>query len=147
MTLMGVALGTAVLVGLLSAGCRGGSQQNDASAPPAAVAPPVASLQDIGITFKTDPDPLKVGENTFEAMVMAGGQPVTDAGVSVELVMPAMPSMKMPEMRSTLALKHDGSGRYRGTGNMAMAGAWDATVKVTRSGQDIGSRKFPVTAK
>lgn len=99
------------------------------------------------MTFKTEPDPPKVGENTFEAMVMAGGQPVTDGGVSVEFVMPAMPSMNMSEMRRTVALKHDGSGRYRGTGNVDMAGAWEATVKVTRSGQEIGSRKFPVTAK
>jgi hypothetical protein len=104
-------------------------------------------MQDIDVTFKTEPDPARVGENTFEAMVMAGGQPVTDAGASVEFVMPAMPSMNMPEMRSTVALKHDGSGRYRGTGKVEMAGAWDATVKVTRSGREIGSRKFSVTAK
>ena len=156
MKLMGVTIGIAVLVGLIAAGCGRGTQ-NDASsqgmasmpaaAPPAAAAPPMTSMQDIDVTFKTEPDPPKVGENTFEAMVMAGGQPVTDAGASVELVMPAMPSMNMPEMRSTVALKHDGSGRYRGTGKVDTAGAWEATVKVTRSGQEIGSRKFPVTAK
>jgi len=155
MKLMGVTIGIAVLVGLIAAGCGRGTQ-NDASsqgmasmpaaAPPAA-APPMTSMQDIAVTFKTEPDPPKVGENTFEAMVMAGGQPVTDAGASVELVMPAMPSMNMPEMRGTVVLKHDGSGRYRGRGKVETAGAWEATVKVTRSGQVIGSRKFPVTAK
>ena len=156
MKLMGVTIGVAVLVGLIAAGCGRGTQNDaasqgmasmPASAPPAAAAPPTASAQESDVTFKTEPDPPKVGENTFEAMVMAGGQPVTDGGVSVELVMPAMPSMNMSEMRSTVALKHDGSGRYRGTGNVAMAGTWEATVKVTRNGQDIGSRKFPVTAK
>ncbi|MEQ1908112.1 MAG: FixH family protein [Vicinamibacterales bacterium] len=155
MKLMGVTIGIAVLVGLIAAGCGRGTQNDassqgmastPASAPPAAVAPPT-SMQDIDVTFKTEPDPPKVGENSFEAMVMAGGQPVTDGAVSVEFVMPAMPSMNMSEMRNTVALKHDGSGRYRGTGNVAMAGAWEATVKVTRSGQEIGSRKFPVTAK
>ena len=155
MKLMGVTIGIAVLVGLIAAGCGRGTQ-NDASsqgmasmpaaAPPAA-APPMTSMQDIAVTFKTEPDPPKVGENTFEAMVMTGGQPVTDAGASVELVMPAMPSMNMPEMRGTVVLKHDGSGRYRGRGKVETAGAWEATVKVTRSGQVIGSRKFPVTAK
>ena len=155
MKLMGVTIGIAVLVGLIAAGCGRGTQ-NDASsqgmasmpaaAPPAA-APPMTSMQDIAVTFKTEPDPPKVGENTFEAMVMTGGQPVTDAGASVELVMPAMPSMNMAEMRSTVALKHDGSGRYRGTGKVDTAGVWEATVKVTRSTQEIGSRKFPVTAK
>jgi len=142
--------------GLIAAGCGRGTQNDAASqgmasmpaaAPPAAAAPPMTSMQDIDVTFKTEPDPPKVGENTFEAMVMAGGQPVTDAGASVELVMPAMPSMNMPEMRGTVVLKHDGSGRYRGRGKVETAGAWEATVKVTRSGQVIGSRKFPVTAK
>lgn len=153
---MGVTLGMAALVGLIAAGC-GRGPQNDASsqgmasmpapAPPAAVASPMTSMQDLDVTFKTEPDPLKVGENTFEAMVMAGAQPVTDADASVELVMPAMPSMNMPEMRSTVALKHDGGGRYRGAGSVAMAGEWDATVKVTRGSQEIGARKFRVSAK
>jgi hypothetical protein len=156
MGVMGVTIGSAVLVGLIAAGCGRGTQNEassqgmasmPASAPPAGAAAPMTSMQDIDLTFKTEPDPPKVGENTFEAMVMAGGQPVTDGSVSVEFVMPAMPSMNMAEMRSTVALKHDGSGRYRGTGNVAMAGTWEATVKVTRSGQEIGSRKFPVTAK
>jgi len=157
MKLMGVTLGMAVLVGLIAAGCRGGTQQNDASgqgmasmpaaAPPAAEARPTSTMQDIDITLKTEPDPLKVGENALEAMVMVGGQPVMDAGVSVEFVMPAMPSMNMAEMRSTVPLKHDANGRYLGTGSVAMAGEWDATVKVTRGGQDIGQRKLRVTAK
>jgi len=80
-------------------------------------------------------------------MVMSGGQPVTDADVSVEFFMPAMPAMNMAEMRNTVALRHEGSGRYRGAGNVMMAGNWDATVSVRRGGEVIGSQKFPVTAK
>jgi hypothetical protein len=53
---------------------------------------------------------------------MMGRQSVTDADVSVELFMAAMPSMKMPEMRNTVPLKHEGGGRYRGTGNVMMTG-------------------------
>ena len=77
MKLMGVTIGIAVLVGLIAAGCGRGTQ-NDASsqgmasmpaaAPPAAAAPPMTSMQDIAVTFKTEPDPPKVGENTFEAV-------------------------------------------------------------------------------
>jgi hypothetical protein len=58
-----------------------------------------------------------------------------------------MPAMNMAEMRNTVALTHEGNGRYRGAGNVMMAGNWDATVSVTRGGEVIGSRKFPVTAK
>ena len=47
------------------------------------------------ITFKSEPDPPKMGENAFEAMVMANGQPVTDAEVAVEFFMAAMPTMNM----------------------------------------------------
>ena len=78
---------------------------------------------------------------------MTGGQPVTDADVSVELFTAAMPSMNMPEMRNTVALKHEGGGRYRGTGNVMMAGSWDATVSVKRDGQEVGARKVPIVAK
>ena len=58
-----------------------------------------------------------------------------------------MPAMNMPEMRNSVALKHEGGGRYRGAGNVMMAGTWDATVSVKRGSQDLGNRKFPITAK
>ena len=149
MKLMGVTIGIVVLVGLIAAGCGRGTQNdaaNQGMASMPAAAPPTTS-QDIDVTFKTEPDPPKVGENTFEVMIMASGQPLTDGSVSVEFVMPAMPSMNMAEMRSTVPLKHDANGRYFGVGNVAMAGEWDATVKVTRGGQEIGHRKLRVTAK
>ena len=43
---------------------------------------------------------LKSGDNQFEVMVNgADGKPVSDADVSILFVMPAMPAMKMTEMR------------------------------------------------
>jgi membrane fusion protein, copper/silver efflux system len=126
------------------AGCGGGSPEAPAGeSAPAASAP---AAQNIEVTFKSEPDPPKSGENTFEAMVMSGGQPVTDADVSLEFFMPAMPAMKMPEMRNSVPLKHEGAGRYRGAGNVMMAGSWDVTVSVKRNGQEIGSRKLEVAA-
>lgn len=131
-----------VVVAAVAAAC-GGGQPSGSSESPA----PAATAQNVDITLKSEPDPPKMGENTFEVMVMAGGQPVTDADVAVELFMAAMPEMKMAEMRSSVPLKHEGNGQYRGTGNVMMTGNWDATVSVTRGGQELGSRKFPVTAK
>ena len=143
MTRISAALGMIAVLGALTAGCGGGNQQNG-STPAAGTA---AGVQNVEVTFTSEPDPPRTGENTFDVMVMSGNQPVTDADVSVEFFMPAMPAMKMPEMRNSVLLKHEGGGRYRGAGNVMMAGTWDATVSVKRSGQEIGSRTLQVTAK
>jgi uncharacterized GH25 family protein len=139
---------------LVTAGCGGGEPQKSsdemampAPAPSAPAAGAAMSGQNLEITFTTEPDPPKAGENTLDVMVMSGGQPVTDADVSVEFFMAAMPSMNMAEMRNSVPLKHEGAGRYRGAGNVMMAGTWDATVTVKRGGQELGSRKVSITAK
>ena len=100
---------------------------------------------DINLTYQ--PDPPTMGENAFDVEVKRGATPVTDATVALELFMAAMPAMKMPEMRTSVALTHTDGGHYRGKGNIVMAGTWDATVKVSRGGQEIGNRKFTVSAK
>ena len=151
MRVFSVALGVAIAVAVLATGCGGGEQNSTTAATPApgAQAPATSSPTPAGavdITLTTTPDPPKMGETAFEAMVMTGGQPVIDADVSVELFMEAMPAMKMPEMRNSIALKHEGGGRYRGTGNVAMAGSWDATVSVKRGGQEVGTHKVPLVA-
>ena len=52
------------------------------------------------------PKDVKSGANDFEVMVKgADGKPVSDAEVSVLFVMPAMPAMKMAEMRNEVKLK------------------------------------------
>ena len=102
----------------------------------------------LDITLTSKPSPPKTGDNAFEVVVKdLSGKPVTDADVSVQLYMAAMPAMKMPGMRNTVALKHAKDGVYTGTGKVMMAGGWDATVSVKRAGKEIGSKKFPITAK
>jgi hypothetical protein len=128
---------------LFAVGCGDGTEPNNSGTPSGGA----ATGQNVEVTLTSEPDPPRTGENTFDVMVMSGGQPVTDADVSVELFMAAMPEMKMPEMRNSVALKHEGGGRYRGAGNVMMAGNWDATVSVKRGGQEIASQKLPITAK
>jgi hypothetical protein len=132
---------------LLTAACGGGGVEQNESRSPAPATGISTPGQTVDVTLTSEPSPPRSGENTFEVMVMSGGQPVTDADVSVEFFMAAMPSMNMPEMRNTVALKHEEGGRYRGAGNVMMAGNWDATVRVRRGGQEIGSQRFPITAK
>ena len=104
--------------------------------------------QRVDITFRAQPDPPRTGENTFEVAVTdASGQPISDADVSVTFFMPAMPTMNMPAMRNASKLPAAGSGVYRGSGQVIMAGRWDVTVDVSRGGQRLGTRQFAVVAR
>jgi RND family efflux transporter MFP subunit len=115
-------------------------------APPTA-APGAATATGAQITFRTLPDPPKTGDNQLEATVKdASGKPIDDADVSVQFFMPAMPTMNMPAMRSEARLSPAGGGVYRGTGQVLMAGRWDATVTVMRGGQRLGTKQLPVVA-
>jgi membrane fusion protein, copper/silver efflux system len=102
----------------------------------------------VDITFRTQPDPPRTGENRFEVAVRdAAGQPISEADVSVTFFMPAMPTMNMPAMRNAANLPPAGGGIYRGSGQIIMAGRWDVTVAVNRGGQRLGSRQFAVVAR
>lgn len=140
------AIGVAVIAAMgISMGCGNGRDQPAPERAPAEA--PSAPQSGMDITLKTNPDPVRTGENTFEVTVMEDGKPVTDATVSTEFFMAAMPSIKMPEMRTKTELTHAGNGMYRGKGQVTMAGDWDVTVTVMRGGQEIGSKKVTLTAK
>lgn len=128
---------------------RAGLQNYEA--PASATAPagkPPAEAAALDITFRLQPDPPKTGENTFEVAVKdAAGAPVTDADVSVQLFMPAMPTMNMPAMRNDTKLPHVGGGVYRGPGQVMMTGRWDATVSVSKGGQPLGRKQLAVVAR
>jgi Cu(I)/Ag(I) efflux system membrane fusion protein/cobalt-zinc-cadmium efflux system membrane fusion protein len=107
-----------------------------------------SSERRLDITFRSQPDPPRTGENTFDVVVRdASGQPIADAEVSVTFFMAAMPTMNMPAMRNQTKLPAAGNGVYRGSGQVMTPGRWDVTVDVSRGGQRLGSRQFAVTAK
>ena len=88
----------------------------------------------------------KSGDNQFEVMVKgADGKAIDDADVSVLLVMPK--TATMAEMRNEVKLKPAGNGAYKGSGNVMMAGKWNTTVMVMKSGKEIGQKKVTLTAK
>ena len=128
---------------LWAAACGGGASRNESPAPAAV---PGTAADDLDIRLNGPLEP-RTGENTFEVAVTQGSEPVTDADVSLELFMAAMPSMNMPEMRMNVPLTHAGDGRYRGAGQVAMSGAWDANVMVMRGGQHLGARTITIVAK
>ncbi len=117
-------------------------------ASPAPRAPGAVPQERLDITFRSEPDPPRAGDNLLEVAVRdAPGQPVADADVSVTFFMAAMPTMNMPAMRNEAKLQHTGGGVYRGPGQVMMAGRWDVTVTVTRGGQPLGSQQFSIVAR
>jgi hypothetical protein len=114
--------------------------------PPAAAS--AATRKELDITFRSQPDPPKMGDNQLEVTVRdRSGKPIDDGEVSVQFFMAAMPTMNMPAMRNEVKLSPSGGGVYRATGQVMMAGRWDATITVTRGGQQIGSEQLTVVAR
>jgi hypothetical protein len=139
---------------LVTAGCAA-----DQSTPPAggrgegaqttaATDPQIAPGQEVSLVFQSRPDPPRSGDNAIEVTVKgADGAPVTDATVTTVFSMPAMPSMNMPAMRTTTTLTHDAAGRYRGTGQLSMAGTWNVIVTVLRGTKELGRKSFSIVAR
>ena len=110
--------------------------------------PSEAASPGLDVTFRTEPDPPRTGENTFVVVLKDGnGQAIADADVKVVLFMPPMPTMNMPAARADATLVAAGRGLYRGTGELMIPGRWTVTVNVARAGKPLGARQFAVVAK
>jgi nitrogen fixation protein FixH len=137
-----VALSSLALLVLV--GLSGGCSQERAST---VSTQPAADSAGVKIAFTVDPDPPRAGDNKLVVSVSQGGAPLADAAVTAVFYMPAMPSMNMPEMRSTFPLQAVGEGVYRGEANLSMGGTWIVTVTASRAGQTLGSGKYTVIAR
>ena len=100
------------------------------------------------ISFAVEPNPPKgAADNMFHVSVLdANGKAIPDAEVTVTLVMPAMPSMRMPEMRNSFKLPFV-QGMYMGKGNIGMAGPWNVSVETKRNGQVIATYRTRFNAE
>jgi RND family efflux transporter MFP subunit len=111
-------------------------------------APPAGTPSSYTLTLQAEPAVPKGGsEGTFHVKVTGpDGKPVGDARVQMQLLMPAMPSMGMGEMRSSIDFMWNGS-EYVGKGPIAMAGPWNVTVEARRNGQLLGVYRSRFDAK
>ena len=139
-----------LVVSILTAGCGQGQApstgSSDGQVKPST--PAATSTEGVTIEFSSEPDPPKSGDNTIEVTVrQPDGTAITDAAVTAVFSMPAMPAMNMPAMRAEAKLTHVEGGRYRGMGQLSMAGTWNVTVTATRDGEPIGRRSFSIVAK
>ena len=112
---------------------------------PASSAPAAGEAK---IEFFSSPDPPK-GDAPITYRVRltdSNGQPITDAQVRVDILMPAMPSMNMGEMKTGENLKWTGA-EYAAVGNMPMTGSWVTTVTAVRNGQTVATYKTRLNAR
>jgi len=102
------------------------------------------------IDFHADADPMRAGEdNPFRVKLTdASGKPIADARVTVTLIMPAMPAMNMPEMKSSFDLTWNADSQmYVGKGQAPMQGQWNVIVEARRNGGVIASYRTHLSAR
>src|SRR5882724_3220910 len=123
------------------AGC-GNKPSNEQS-----IAPAGSATGTYTITTRVDPDPPAGGkENTIHVTVQDGaGKSVSDAQVHLTLTMPAMPEMKMPEMKNSADLAWTGSD-YSGLVQIMMAGGWTVDVEARRGGEVLAKYQTHLAA-
>jgi len=132
-------------------GLFGGSKEYSENSPNPSVpssSPQIPQKQTGKITFAVQPNPPKgTTENMFHVSVVdENGKEVPDADVKVTFVMPAMPAMGMPEMRTSFKLPYV-QGMYMGKGNIGMAGSWNVVVEAKRNGQAIATYRTRLNAE
>jgi len=102
------------------------------------------------IEFHSDPNPMKAGEdNNFQVKVVGpDGKSVTDANVTLTLIMPAMPSMGMPEMKNSIALPWTADHTlYMGKGQPGMAGTWTVIVEARKNNSVVATLHTHMSAR
>jgi hypothetical protein len=132
-------------------GMYGGAKEFAASAgAPASASGQAADAGATKLDVHADNNPLKAGEdNVFHASLTgADGKPISDAHVTVIFIMPAMPSMGMPEMKSSFELPWSASQHmYMGKGQPPMSGSWNVTVEARRNGAVVANFYTHLNAK
>ena len=89
---------------------------------------------DYTVDVTMDRNPPVMGKNNVEIGVKdKTGKPVTDARVTVEYSMPAMPGMPAMNYKSDAELKGE---TYKAVISPSMAGSWNVAIKVTRGRQN-----------
>lgn len=138
---------TGGMTGLFGGSKEYNSEKSSSGAAPAATAQK-AEKATVKVSFAVEPNPPKgAADNMFHVSVLdANGKAIPDAEVTVMLVMPAMPSMGMPEMRNSFKLPFV-QGVYMGKGNIGMAGSWNVSVEAKRNGQVIATYRTRFNAE
>jgi hypothetical protein len=100
------------------------------------------------ITMRVEPDPPAGGQDNKVHVTLqdSSGNAVKDAEVRMTLTMPAMPEMKMAEMKASADLPWTGSD-YSAPVQISMAGGWDVVVEARKGGNVLATYKSHLEAR
>jgi Cu(I)/Ag(I) efflux system membrane fusion protein/cobalt-zinc-cadmium efflux system membrane fusion protein len=113
-----------------------------------AATPSPATTPQARIELTTQPDPPRKGDNVFRVKLTHNdGTPISGAKVTLTFFMPAMPSMGMAAMKTTVDLADRGNGSYEGRGNLGSGGTWQVTLTAEKDGQRIAQSRLNLTAE
>jgi hypothetical protein len=99
---------------------------------------------DYNVVVKIDRNPPTTGNNNLTVSVKDGASAdITDAKVSVEYSMPAMPGMPAMRYNTTAELA---AKEYRTKVNFSMSGSWNMVIKILRANKTT-QVKFTVDAR
>jgi hypothetical protein len=108
---------------------------------------PGNSVNPYKISVDVSPQPAAGKETNFLVTISdTDGQPVRDAQVRLTLVMPAMPAMGMPEMRTSLDLQGNVTG-YTGSAKLSMAGSWNLLAEARRGSQILATSRMNLSVR
>ena len=129
-------------------GLFGGSKEYNAHNAPTSETDKSSQEPGGKISFTVEPNPPKgAAENMFHVSVIdSGGKGVPDAEVTVTFVMPAMPAMGMPEMRSSFRLPYV-QGVYTAKGTITTPGSWNVVVEAKRNNKVIATYRTQLNAE
>ena len=99
---------------------------------------------DYNVVVKIDRNPPTTGNNNLSVTIKdAAGADVTDAKVSVEYSMPAMPGMPAMKYNTNAELA---AKEYKAKMNFSMSGSWNMVIKIIRADKTT-QVKFTVDAR
>jgi len=125
------------------AGMPGMDMGEGAKKPVVSSGPQEKKAGELTLILETQPPKPKAGENTLRLKVRdSKGNSVQDAKVSFSAVM-TMPGMAPSNAEGKLSK----DGYYEAKANLAMAGEWEVTVTIRRSGQKEIQEKFKLIAQ
>ena len=96
------------------------------------------------VEMSLDKNPPVVGKNTMDiGLKDASGKAVTDAKLTVEYSMPAMPGMPAMNYKTEAESKREA---YRAIISPSMAGSWNVAIRIVRAGKAETAR-FTIDVK